>query len=483
MVDNYRVQYAYFVDARPRVQGRDGTKSTTPRGFTRRKTRRSRRRTRTRLLAVGADLRAEPLVLTVPPIEKDRYYSLQFVDGYTYNFDYVGSRTTGNGGGSYLLAGPNWKGEKPEGVNEVIRSETELAFVLYRTQLFSPSDLDNVKKIQAGYKVTAAVGVSQPARARALRRRSTSSAADAGAAEDLAAVLRRSSNFVLQFCADAARREGEHAGAVRRIGIGAGKTSTPTSSPRDAKAVEDGMADAWAEFDTFKKEKVDTGQVSVRRHSSARGGSEGQLPLPHGGRGARDLRQHRSGGAVPGVLQRLRRCAADRCEQIHVPLRDGSAAAGQRVLVADDVRVAAEPAGRQPDQPLSAQLADAAQPGAGPGRRLHASTSRTSRPARTRRPTGCRRQRGRSSWCCGCTGPSPTRSTAPGRRRSPKGSDRRFASRGSRGRGGADSARTRRPARRRRSCPAPRSCRPRRRRAARGMRRTRRSRRPRRSSR
>ena len=71
--------------------------------------------------AVGADLRAEPLVLTVPPIEQDRYYSLQFVDGYTYNFAYVGSRTTGNGGGKYLLAGPNWKGEKPEGIDEVIR--------------------------------------------------------------------------------------------------------------------------------------------------------------------------------------------------------------------------------------------------------------------------------------------------------------------------------------------------------------------------
>jgi hypothetical protein len=28
------------------------------------------------------------------------------------------------------------------------------------------------------------------------------------------------------------------------------------------KAVEDGMADAWAEFDTFKKEKVDTDQVT-----------------------------------------------------------------------------------------------------------------------------------------------------------------------------------------------------------------------------
>ena len=45
---------------------------------------------------IGADLRAEPLVLTVPPIEAGRYYSLQFIDAYTYNFAYAGSRTTGS---------------------------------------------------------------------------------------------------------------------------------------------------------------------------------------------------------------------------------------------------------------------------------------------------------------------------------------------------------------------------------------------------
>ena len=54
---------------------------------------------------------------------------------------------------------------------------------------------------------------------------------------------------------------------------------------------------------------------------------------------------------------------------------------------------------------------------------------------------------------------------------------------GSRARAGAGSARTRRPARPRRSCPALRSCPPRRRRAVRGRRRIRRSPRPRRSSR
>jgi len=54
---------------------------------------------------------------------------------------------------AFLVAGPNWKGEAPKGVKKVIRSETELLLAIYRTQLFDPSDLDNVKKVQAGYKV------------------------------------------------------------------------------------------------------------------------------------------------------------------------------------------------------------------------------------------------------------------------------------------------------------------------------------------
>ena len=92
-------------------------------------------------------------MFTVPAVEKERYYSLQFIDMYTFNFAYVGSRATGNDARKFLLAGPTWKGEAPPGVKSVIRSETEFAFVLFRTQLFDPSDIDNVKRIQAGYKV------------------------------------------------------------------------------------------------------------------------------------------------------------------------------------------------------------------------------------------------------------------------------------------------------------------------------------------
>jgi hypothetical protein len=101
---------------------------------------------------LGLDLRAEPVVITVPSIEKSRYFPVQLIDLYTFNFGYIGSRTTGNDGGSFLVAGPGWKGAQPPGIKKVFRCETEFALAGFRTQLFNPDDRDNVKKVQAGYK-------------------------------------------------------------------------------------------------------------------------------------------------------------------------------------------------------------------------------------------------------------------------------------------------------------------------------------------
>lgn len=101
----------------------------------------------------GLDLRAEPLVISIPKMEKERYFVFQLMDMFTFNFAYIGSRTTGNDGGHYLIAGPGWQGEKPAGITQVIHSETTFVNVVGRTQLFNPADLENVKKIQADYKV------------------------------------------------------------------------------------------------------------------------------------------------------------------------------------------------------------------------------------------------------------------------------------------------------------------------------------------
>ena len=98
------------------------------------------------------DLRTEPMVISVPAVPKDRYYSVQFVDGNAYNYGYVGSRATGTEPGNYLVAGPNWKGEAPAEIKKVFQSSTPFSLTIFRTQLFNAEDMENVAKVQAGYK-------------------------------------------------------------------------------------------------------------------------------------------------------------------------------------------------------------------------------------------------------------------------------------------------------------------------------------------
>lgn len=114
------------------------------------------------------DLRAEPLVLTVPEMEPERFYHFQLIDLYTHNFSYVGTLTTGNGTGNFLIAGPDWDGEKPEGITDVIQSETTFIFNVTRTQLFDAGDLPKVKEIQGRYglqPLSSFLGTEAPAAA------------------------------------------------------------------------------------------------------------------------------------------------------------------------------------------------------------------------------------------------------------------------------------------------------------------------------
>ena len=100
------------------------------------------------------DLSGGPVILEVPAIAGKRYYVLQLIDLYTFNYAYIGSRTTGNKAGRFLLAGPSYKGQKPSGIDSVIVSETNLVTVLGRTELYDAADIVNVKKIQEQYKLT-----------------------------------------------------------------------------------------------------------------------------------------------------------------------------------------------------------------------------------------------------------------------------------------------------------------------------------------
>ncbi|HEY2379258.1 MAG TPA: DUF1254 domain-containing protein [Gemmatimonadaceae bacterium] len=245
LVDNYRIQYAYFENrSDPEYKGLWNQLVHTARVYTPDDTAVQTPNSDTPYSFLGADLRTEPLVLTFAPIESNRYFSAQFVDAYTFNFAYIGTRTTGNDGGSYLLAGPGWKGEKPANIRSVIQCETQLAFVLYRTQLFRPGDIDNVKRVQSGYKVQA---LSQ-----FLGRRAPPQAPPIDFITPLTAPGERASleffnilNFVLQFC-PTHPSETELSGRLGEIGVGAHLQFSPTTLTSDVrKAMQEGMIDAW----------------------------------------------------------------------------------------------------------------------------------------------------------------------------------------------------------------------------------------------
>jgi len=165
------------------------------------------------------DLRAEPIVVSVPAVEKIRYYTVQLIDGNTFNFGYIGSRATGSDAGDYMVVGPNWQGATPPGIKKVFASSTQFAFAAIRTQLFNPEDMPNVVKVQAGYKAQPlSAYLKQPAP-------SAAPAIDFPKAD--AELVKKNFfeylDFALQF-APAGPEERAIREKLARIGVGAGKT-------------------------------------------------------------------------------------------------------------------------------------------------------------------------------------------------------------------------------------------------------------------
>ena len=77
-------------------------------------------------------------MLSVPAVPADRYYVLQCIDLFTYNFGLRRRPGDGNGAGNYLFAGPRWHGATPSGFTRCSEAETEIVGVLGRTPLTDP---------------------------------------------------------------------------------------------------------------------------------------------------------------------------------------------------------------------------------------------------------------------------------------------------------------------------------------------------------
>jgi hypothetical protein len=101
--------------------------------------------------AATLDLKAEPMVLSVPAT--DRYFQLPMLSLWTDVFAVPGTRTTGkNTARNFLVVGPQWRGDVPAGL-EVIRSPTRYVWIIGRTETNGTADCMSVHKVQDGYKL------------------------------------------------------------------------------------------------------------------------------------------------------------------------------------------------------------------------------------------------------------------------------------------------------------------------------------------
>lgn len=154
LVVNYKTMYTYAIDENsPEYKGAFNELSCEARLFTPEDKAVVTPNSDTPYCMFWVDLRDEPQVISLPEIEAERFYHFQLIDLYTHNFAYLGTLTTGNKSGKYLIVNENWKGEKPNGINDVIVCETDLFFVVVRTQLMNENDLGNVENIQSTYQL------------------------------------------------------------------------------------------------------------------------------------------------------------------------------------------------------------------------------------------------------------------------------------------------------------------------------------------
>lgn len=260
LVDHYRGLYNYFIDKNsPDYKGPWNKVINLARVYTPEDRTIQTPNSDTPYSFAALDLRSEPIVLTLPEIEEGRYFSVQLIDMYTHNFAFIGTRTTGNGGGNFLIAGPGWDGETPDGVKKLIRSETDWVYSVFRTQLFNSDDLENVKQIQDGYHIeplSSFLGASAPETAPEVQFIEPLTQEEIRISPKVFEQL----NYLLQFF-PVHPSEVDLMNRFAKLRIGAGMEFTwEDFSPEIQEAIKLGIADAWEDFAKIKA-KAETGEL------------------------------------------------------------------------------------------------------------------------------------------------------------------------------------------------------------------------------
>ena len=99
------------------------------------------------------DLARGPQILSMPATG-ERYYVLPFMDAWTNVFESRGTSVTGNGAQEIAIVGPDFDGELPLGIDSVVKSPTNMVWLIGRIQTNSVEDVVNVAEIQAKMALT-----------------------------------------------------------------------------------------------------------------------------------------------------------------------------------------------------------------------------------------------------------------------------------------------------------------------------------------
>ena len=206
---------------------------------------------------VWLDLRAEPMVLSLPAFESNRYVGLQLIDAYTYIIGYVTPRTNGRQGGDFLIAGPDWDGAVPNGIKAVFRSPSQLALAFYRTQIFNSLELPRVHALQDQYRVTPLsgyLGRPAPAMVPALQPVSGLDVRKEPTSLQFFTIL----NWMLQYMPTLPEDQ-ELRSRLARIGVMPAKNFV--EAPGLQSALVDGMRDGLAEMEARTKRIRSSGEL------------------------------------------------------------------------------------------------------------------------------------------------------------------------------------------------------------------------------
>jgi hypothetical protein len=367
MVMNYKTMWNYVVDeGNPEYKGPFNEVSCEARLFTPEDKAVVTPNADTPYCMFWMDLRAEPLVLSVPEIDPDRYYSFQLIDLYTHNFGYVGNLTTGSEAGRYLLAGPGWDGTKPAGITDVIRSETDFILNITRTQLFGPDDLEKVKEIQGQYELeplSTFLGEEAPA----------ASARPDFPEWDEGAQFDERFFAYLDFVMDLLGKPGPGEEALwqdlAKLGIGPGMDFRLDALPQEqAEALKAGVKDGFAEIEAFIASNADDPLASgkwfgtrsfLNESASDNYGLDKPDMLRSAGAHAGLYGNSAKEAIYPTYFTDADKRAAGRLEtQLHDDLSEGRPPAGEGLLVPDHIRRQDPALHRESARPLSPEFGD-----------------------------------------------------------------------------------------------------------------------------